>query len=253
MSYNSSNKPDKTPVNHHLKSSIVHKPFATGTINIFNPYKSRDKDNSETTSSKLLVDSELEPEEFRQQLRAKIGNKKTVDDHPNWLNSLLSPWGIIAIAILFLSNFISAGVIWRNWHLSQKSDMAKSSLSTVSNVDLTNKEFIPLNLGTLSMIKIEQTQQELKPKLTPINPALAPLDNLTASSVIDPQYYYVLTEYAGEESLSSARQKVKQISLVNLPQGVFIYLGAFTEKQQAQEFVAQLKLENFPAYVYPLD
>jgi hypothetical protein len=259
MSSKSSNQPDKKPqVNPNVKSSIVHKPFATGTINIFNPHKGKPK--SELTNSKLFLNAELEKEkekekeELQPELTANLEITEIADRDRNWLDSLLSPWGISAIAMLFLANLIAAGVIWRNSQVV-KSNSAKSSLATVGNVNLANQEFMPLNLSTLSMIKTveEKPEQELKPKLTPISPALAPLNNLTISSAIDPEYYYVLTDYTGEQSLSLAQQKVKQISLVNFPQGVFIYLGAFTEQQQAEEFISQLKQENFPAHIYPFD
>ncbi|BAZ43142.1 hypothetical protein NIES4102_01380 [Chondrocystis sp. NIES-4102] len=240
MSSNSSDKPDKNPINNHLKSSIVHKPFDTGTINIFSPYKN--------TTAKLSTDAQLEAEKLI--VNANIDNQKSLNnDH--WLDSILNPWGISAIALVFLANFISGGFIWRNEHLASTA-VNKPQLPLVGNVNLVNREFIPLNLSTLSTIKIDSPKPELKSQLTPIPPALAPLENIGTSAVINPQYYYILTEYAGEQSLSIAQQHVKQISLVNLPQGVFIYLGAFTDKQQAQEFVAQLKLKNFQSYVYPL-
>ncbi|MGL5077827.1 MAG: SPOR domain-containing protein, partial [Waterburya sp.] len=256
MSSKSSNQPDKKPtVNPNVKSSIVHKPFATGTINIFNPYKSKSK--SEVTNPKLFLNAELEPEPESPQPepRSDLEVAEIVERDRHWFDSLLSPWGISAIAMLFFANLIAAGVIWRNFHLAIKTNEVKSLSATVGNANLANQEFMPLNLSTLSMIKTvkETTEQESKPKLVPISPALAPLNDLTALSTVDPQYYYVLTEYTGEQSLSLAQQKVKQISLVNFPQGVFIYLGAFTKQQQAEEFVLQLKQENFPAHIYPFD
>jgi hypothetical protein len=256
MSSKSSNQPDKKPkVNPNVKSSIVHKPFATGTINIFNPHKSKPK--NELANPKLFLNAELEKEseQLQPELTADLEVAEIVYRDRNWLDSLLSPWGISAIAMLFLANLIAAGVIWRNSHITAKSDEAKSSLVTLGHANLANQEFMPLNLSTLSMIKTvqETSDQESQPKLTPISPALAPLNDLTALSAIDPEYYYVLTEYTGEQSLSLAQQKVKQISLVNFPQGVFIYLGAFTEQQQAEEFISQLKQQNFPAHIYPFD
>jgi hypothetical protein len=255
MSSKSSNQPDKkSTVNPNIKSSIVHKPFATGTINIFNPHKSKPK--SEFANPKLFLNAELDKESEQSQLEltADLESTEIAYRDKNWLDSLLSPWGISAIAILFFANLIAAGVIWRNSHLAIKTNEVKSLSATVGNLNLANQEFMPLNLSTLSMIKtVKETDQESKPKLTPISPALAPLNDLTALSAVDPQYYYVLTEYTDEQSLSLAQQKVKQISLVNFPQGVFIYLGAFTKQQQAEEFVLQLKQENFPAHIYPFD
>ena len=162
----------------------------------------------------------------------------------HWLDSLINPWSITAIAIIFLANLVSGAVIWRNYRLSA---VVEESEPFSSSVDLTAAEFVPINLSTLSMLDtVEDTITE--PKLTPIAPSKAPLDNLATS-----EYYYVLIEYAGDRSLALSRQKVKQIALVNLPQGMFIYLGAFTTKEQADRFVAQLSQENLTARLYPFD
>ena len=229
----------KSSSNPKLKSSIVHKPFSTGTVNFFHPY--RQKSSSQLSTDEPSLDTELD-------LKAKsqsTSEEAVYSDRP-WLNRLINPWSLGAIAMIFLANLVSGAVIWRNYRLS--ADRVKESESTLSSVDLTAEEFRPLNLGSLSMLEtVEDTAT--KPKLTPIAPAQAPLENnLTAS-----EYYYVLTEYAGDRSLALSRQKVKQVALVNLPQGIFIYLGAFTTKEQADRFVVQLLQENFTARVYPFD
>ncbi len=251
------NKGQKPTVNTQLKSGIVHKPFATGTINIFNPYRSKKK--GEINKPKLFLNDELEKKKEETGINSifepsalelpEIGYQDR-----NWLDSLLSPWGISAIAILFFANLISAAVIWRNASVVINPKQT-SAISTVGNADLSAQEFMPLNLSTLSKMKpIEDTSiEESKPNITPISPALAPLNNVTNLAAINTQYYYILTEYTGDKSLSEARQKAKQISLVNLPQGVFIYLGAFTDREQASKFLAQLRKENFAAYIYPFN
>ncbi len=275
MSFKSlNNKGQKPTVNTQLKSGIVHKPFATGTINIFNPYRSKKK--GELNKPKLFSNNELEKKTEETEINSifepsalELPAREYQDR--NWLDSLLSPWGISAIAILFFANLISAAVIWRNASIAvnpQEANLAnsrvplrltatrgRSSVSTVGNADLSAQEFMPLNLSTLSKIKpIEDTSiEESKANITPISPDLAPLNNITNLSAINTQYYYILTEYTGDKSLSEARQKVKQISLVNLPQGVFIYLGAFTHKEQADKFIAQLQKDNFAAYIYPFN
>jgi len=111
---------------------------------------------------------------------------------------------------------------------------------------------MPLNLSTLSMLDIPEEAQDA-PVITPISPALAPINNAIALSSINSPYYYILTEYTGDRSLALARQKVKQVSLVNLTSGVFIYLGAFTDKEQAEEFIAFLQQENLTAQIYPFN
>ena len=226
-------KQKKSSSNPKLKSTIVHKPFSTGTVNFFHPH--RPKSNSQLSTDEPL-DTKLDSTE-----------QSSLDSNSNdrWLDSLTNPWSLSAIAIIFLANLISGAVIWRNYRLSAK--VVEESEPILSNIDLTATEFIPLNLNTLSMLDtVEDTVSE--PELVPIVPAQAPLDNLAAS-----EYHYVLTEYSGDRSLALSRQKVKQVALVNLPQGMFIYLGAFETKEQADRFVALLSKDNFIAKVYPFD
>ena len=248
-------KEEKSSINPHLKSSIVHKPFATGKINIFNPHRS--KSNGELSPPKLFLNAKLEDKIQQQEVAPQSDSDYSEVEYRerNWLDSLLSPWGITAIAIILFANLVSGAVIWRNTQTAVNVDDDESPVSTLGNANLAAEEFMPLNLSTLSTLKTVEDLpvEDSKPALTPITPALAPLNNVTALSSINPQYYYVLTEYTGDRSLALARQKVKQVSLVNFPQGVFIYLGAFTDKEQADEFVSQLKQENFSAYIYPLD
>lgn len=225
----------KSSSNPKLKSSIVHKPFSTGTVNFFHPYRQK-------SNSQLSIDEPLNTELDLKATQSTLEEPVYSDRH--WLDSLINPWSLSAIAIIFLANLVSGAVIWRNYRFSA---VVEEPEPILSSVDLTAAEFIPLNLSTLSMLDtVEDTITE--PKLTPIAPSKAPLDNLATS-----EYYYVLTEYAGDRSLALSRQKVKQIALVNLPQGMFIYLGAFTTKEQADRFVAQLSQENLTARLYPFD
>lgn len=239
-----SNSTKKTLTNPKLASSIVHKPFSTGTINIFNPPKSNP--NGESVSSKLVLDAVLEtelPTELKESIK------------PKWHDRLLNPWVISAIAILLLANSISGIFIWRHSQISSAQSNELSESPTIGNSNLVEREFMPLNLSTLSSISSKDSSQEAKTptNLTPdapIHPALIPLNQVDS---LNTQYHYVLTEYTGDRSLILARQKVKNISLVNFPQGVFIYLGAFTEKTSAIAFVEQLKQEGLNAYIYPFD
>ena len=226
----------KSSSNPKLKSSIIHKPFATGTVNIFSPYRHK-------PSSQLSTDESLNTES---DLKAKPSLEEPTYNDRHWINSLTNPWSLSAIALIFLANLVSGAVIWRNYRLS--ANKTTELEAPLSSVDLTAEEFVPLNLGSLSRLDTaEDTVTE--PKLKPIAPAQAPLDNNLATS----KYYYVLSEYAGDRSLALSRQKVKQVALVNLPQGTFIYLGAFTTKEHADQFVAQLSQENFTARVYPFN
>ena len=254
---NSSDSPKKSKTNSNVKSSIVHKPFATGTINIFNPYRSKsnkshkpNKPHSQSREPKLFLNAQLENAD---ELESEIKPTEFEDREQNWLDNLLNPWSISAIALIFLANLISGAVIWRNYRLTSKTK-AVEPVTTLGSANLATEEFVPLNLSTLSRLDTaEDIVAEESPVIEPISPALAPIHNAVALSSTNSPYYYILAEYTGDRSLALARQKVKQVSLVNLTQGVFIYLGAFTDSEQAEEFVSQLKQENFAAQIYPFN
>ena len=256
MSSKSANHQEKgSKINRNLKSSIVHKPFATGTINIFNPYKS--KQDGELSQPKLFLNAELEEFEATAELTSSdLAESESMEVEyrsRNWIDSLLSVWGISAIAILVSVNLISAGAIWRNLQTANPQDNSKKS-ATIGDANLAEREFMPLNLSTLS--KIEPNKKisvEDSAELVPIPPALAPLNDLSNLSAINSEYHYILTEYTGDQALSLARQQVKQVSLVNFPQGVFIYLGAFRDRQAAEQFVSKLKQDSLTARVYPFE
>ncbi len=255
-----SDRDQKTPANSNLQSSIVHKPFATGTINIFNPHRNKgNKDDSKLSPPKLFLNAELEKDLEQRRTELQLSELDLESDEieyqdKSWLDNLLSPWGLSAIAILFLVNLISAGFIWRNTHNAVQSDRVQPPIAKIGNSNFGDQEFIPLNLSTLGAIKtIENEDKDLTLALTPIPPALAPLNNIASLSSFNTPHHYVLSEYMGEESLSLARQKVNQISLVNFPQGIFVYMGAFKNREDADKFVSQLKQENFSAHVYPLN
>ncbi len=254
---NSSDSPKKSKTNSNVKSSIVHKPFATGTINIFNPYRSKsnkshqpNKSHSQLSEPKLFLNAQLEnPDE----LESEIEPAEFEDREQNWLDNLLNPWSISAIAMIFLTNLISGAVIWRNYRLTSKTK-AVEPVTSLGSANLATEEFVPLNLSTLSRLDTaEDIVAEESPVIEPISPALAPINHAVALSSANSPYYYILAEYTGDRSLALARQKVKQVSLVNLTQGVFIYLGAFEDSEQAEDFVSQLKQENFAARIYPFD
>lgn len=241
----------KPKTNPNLKSSIVHKPFATGTINIFNPHRNKNsKSTSQLTAPKLYLNAELEKSEPLATISTANHELTEIAYHESsWLARLLNPWSISAIAIVFLVNLISGSVIWRN-HRTAKNIAPVKPVLNVDSANIATGEFVPLNLSTLSHLKTAEDLEESS-LIQPISPALAPID--LAQSTIDPEYYYILTEYTGDDSLARARQKVSQVSLVNFPQGVFIYLGAYKEREQADQFVNYLQTENFAPRIYPFD
>ncbi len=224
-------------------SSIVHKPFATGTVNFFTPHKK--KTNNELNSETLLFDPELKS------IRSDFSSRT------HWIDRLhlFSCWKISAIVIFGLVNITSGAIILaRQKSLVQANAISTASTPVAQNSDLGATEFIPLDLSTLSKIQITNLAQKKSVEESSIEPELAPeLAIPPAISSLNPQYYYVLTEYSGDRSLALAKEKVKQVSLVNFPQGIFIYLGAFTTKEKAQKFIAQIKKENLSAYIYPFE
>ncbi|PSB10387.1 hypothetical protein C7B62_09665 [Pleurocapsa sp. CCALA 161] len=241
---NQDDRSQESKSNSQLKSSIVHKPFATGTINIFNPYRTKGSPTKDQLAGpKLYLDAQLESERLATYESAQVKYQPS-----HWLDRLLNPWSISAIAIVVLANLISGAVIWRNSHL-RAGVKSVEAVATLGSANIASEEFMPLNLSTLSRLKMPES--EIEPVVAPISPALAPI-NLTLSTIAE-RYYYILTEYNGDSSLTLAKQKVEQISLVNLPQGVYIYLGAYKDLAQAEQFITHLKQENFVAHIYPPD
>lgn len=248
----------KTTANPNAKSSIVHKPFATGTVNIFNPHRS--KTGGKPNPPKLFLNAELEQDLDKRKAELALSSEVNPIEEEieyqdkSWIDNLLNPWGVSAIAILLAINLVSAGFIWRNARNRVPANQEKSPVSKIGNNNFSNQEFIPLNLGTLGTIKsIKEEERDSTPGVSPIPPALAPLDNISNLSSYNTPHHYVLSTYTGEESLSLAQRKVEQVSLVNFPQGIFIYMGAFKNREDAEKFVSQLEQEDFPAHVYPLD
>ena len=230
--------------NQKVASSIVHKPFDTGKINIFHPHKG--KPNGKMIPAKLMQNATLEESDSLERLLP-------TSQLPSWLSLFLNPWSIGAIAILLLANIASGILIWQNSTSVVSSNDLKEEQISVGDYDLAAQEFVPLNLNTLSTLPSSLTNNN-PPESTKLQveipPALLPLDVNNLNS-LNPQYHYILTEYQGDRSLELARQQVDNISLVHFPQGIFIYLGAFTEKTAATNFISQLQATGIKAYIYP--
>ena len=248
---NKDSRIEGSKTNARLKSSIVHKPFATGTINIFNPHRSKSNKSSLTSSElsapKLYLNAELEPDSLT--VKSSAEQDETEVRGTNFSNLCLNPWSISAIAIAILANLVSGAVIWRQSRLTAQRELQPVS-ATLERVNLADDEFVPLNLSTLSRLKTAENIEE-PAIIEPISPALAPIE--LSQSTSEPTYYYVLSEYTGDKSLTVAREQAKGISLVNLPEGVFIYLGAYKERDLADTFVAHLKESDLAAQIYPFN
>lgn len=258
-------------------STIVHKPFLTGQINIFNPPKANP--NGRLASAKLLTkDRKKQPNNF---LLEQV-NKQTENYHNPWHSNNASSEAnhfpprkttFIAIAqrlplglaIILVANILSAIVILNQRQkatISQEALIKQPTSSQVGNIDLSAKEFIDLQASSLSSIPHNSTNQDssfntnddatesiLPLAIPPLNITQSP-NNFTGAPFPTP-YYYILSEYTGDRSLALAKEKVPNVSLVTLPEGVFIYMGAFGHKKLAQQFLEQLKQEGFYAYIYP--
>ena len=236
--------------NEKRRFSIVHKPFSIGQINLFNPPKKHP--NGHIASAKLLPKDRI---------------NKVVDDTPKFSsesNKFLTPWKISAIVLIVISNLTAATVIFINKQnqLTVATELNKQTYIS-GQTNLAEQEFVELNLNNLKNINpvTEKTDQKIqeKPDQVPTNMPLAiPPTNLPQDIKIpqvkeNKQYYYILSEYTGDRSLELAKTKVPNVSLINFPQGVFIYMGAFTQKEVARQFVEQLKKIGLNGYVYPFE
>jgi hypothetical protein len=232
-------------------SSLIHLPFPAHEVNLFNPPKSNPNGN---LNSSLSLNATLEEElelESQEQLTEPTFNQP-------WWNSFFTPWGISAILIVLLANVVSGTIIllqrhWQTNSTSTTSDTQSSEqILPISGPNLAASEFIELNLNTLSTIPYSNsTSSSKKNKSAEPLPEPSTIPPIALSNQMGTDYYYVLTEYTGDRSLELARQQVKNVSLINFPQGLFIYLGAFSEETYAEQFVAQLKKQGIDAYLYP--
>ncbi len=254
---------------HKKKSTLVHKPFLTGQINIFNPPKANP--NGRLASAKLFTKDRKNRQNnvLVEQLNKQIENHLNLWNLDNAATESshfsLKKTTLTAIAIIMVANILSAIVLLnqkQKTQISAEVSIEEPASSQVGNLDLSAKEFIELKPDNLSTIPPNPTTSQnssLKtPETEPILPLAIPPLNITQSSHLNTpqfsgQYYYILIEYTGDRSLALAKEKVPHVSLITLPEGVFIYMGAFGQKELAQQFLEQLKQEGFYAYIYPGD
>jgi len=252
------------------QSTIVHKPFLTGQVNIFNPPKANP--NGRLASAKLLTkDTKKRPNNF---LFEQI-NKQTEGYRNLWQSDNASSESnyfsrkktiLIAIAIVIVANISSAIIISNQKQKNQiasESAIEQPNSSQVGNIDLSSKEFIDLKASSLSTIPQDNVSEDLSLNSTETDSkttlplAIPPLNISQSKNPFAPQpiaqYYYILSEYTGDRSLVLAKEKVPNVSLITLEEGIFIYMGAFRRKEPAQQFLNKLKKEGFYAYMYPPD
>ena len=239
MSQQSNSQPKK-------KSNLVHQPFPDHEINLFNPPKRNP--NGYLTPARLYLD-----EVFEEQLVLPGKEKR------NWQKTLLSRWTISSLLMVLLANLVSGTVILLHHQNAEKTAKVASSGELSKGPNLAAKEFIDLNLSSLSTISAlspedrEQNKLEVEKSIIAAYPGYIPTYAAHPSLTQNNNYYYILTEYAGDRSLELVKAQVQHVSLINLPQGIFIYMGAFEQRDQAAEFVAYLQKEGIYAYVYPFN
>lgn len=239
------------------QSSIVQKPFQKGKVNLFHPPKKNP--NGHLASSKLWDDKLSHWEE------AQSANKPEPQIVES--NGFFNAWKLSAIFIIIFSNIAVATAILIEKKQSQSiALLAESEKPTYisGKTNLAAQEFIELNINSLKNISVGSAKTAPENiQTTPDNPIenlllAVPPTNLPEDIVLpqaenDTKYYYILTQYTGDRSLEIAKTKVPNVSLVNFPQGMFIYMGAFTKKDLAHKFVKQLKDFGLEGYVYPFE
>jgi hypothetical protein len=63
-------------------------------------------------------------------------------------------------------------------------------------------------------------------------------------------FYYVLTSYEGDRTLTQAKTIVSDAYLVNLQEGARIQMGAYPKESQAKRVVEQLQQKGISAWIY---
>lgn len=252
--------------------SIVHKPFEKGNVNLFNPPKRNPNghvasariwdDDLPDGSGSELVDNleEIWDDEI---VDPKDCLEEPIENNPSKkLPSFLNSWRIAAAAIVILGNVSAVSTLM--WHKHQmanaSSELANSSPTYISGTtNLAKQEFQELNLQSLKNIEV-QSKDILESKETDsanlplaIPPTNIPKDVIFSQSQVAKKYYYILADYTGEKSLELAKSKVPNVSLVNFPQGVFIYMGAFVKKESALQFIGSLKQSGLESRIYPTE
>jgi hypothetical protein len=215
------------------------------------------------------------------------GNRQESPSHP--LKMLLSPWGLISATGLILSVIGSYLILNPEFldqrRFSQASAPASPAVSTVdSNAasapvsptaeapknqpDLSAQEFQDLNvsnLGHLNPTASPSAQPNadgsaMAPGLPDaVNPTAAPdaaqaSASAAASEAAEPgsdDFYYVIADYTGDQSLKQAQTAVPEAYLVNFKEGVKIQFAAYEPNAaaDADSLVQALKSQGISASV----
>ena len=232
------------------------------SINLFNPPKINP--NGRLAASRLfdrvLKDTASHKRDtLARNLSCDVDKDSTVKLSNN-VAEYLNFWRIGAISIILLVNMMSAFVLLKDKF--SKPTVIQELKSTpeilAGKTNLAAQEFITPSLHSLSSISTRakdenKMESDIKTQVSlplAIPPTNLPNKGIISSGVANISYYYILVQYTGEESLQLAQEQVKSVSLVNFPQGIFIYLGAFSQRTDAEQFINKIKAKGLDGYIY---
>lgn len=250
------------------QSNLVHKPFFKGRLNFFHPPQKNP--NGHLASAKLLNEDicvareNVEDKDLEDLDALNNLNSYSVKNTEIKTNRFFNGWKIATVLLIVIGNLTAAITMsaWQRKTESVTNTLDSQELTVAGKSDLTSKEFVSLDFHNLKNIPAVTVKEESKPKSEKassenlplaIPPTNLPQDILLPKVKDNSQYYYILTEYTGDRSLAMAKTKVPNVSLINFPQGVFIYMGAFAQKESARQFIQQLKELGLEGYIYPFE
>ncbi len=130
--------------------------------------------------------------------------------------------------------------------------------------DLSEQEFVDIDIDNLSSLKMPQTA--IDPALKPDSPAQTPLPPIVSQpptqtatalptetqAVAIPAgvTYYVTVPFSTEQGLLDIRQSVSEAFVRQFADGNRIQLAAFDNPTAAQEFVSEIKAKGVSAQIY---
>jgi len=149
---------------------------------------------------------------------------------------------------------------------------------TAISPDLSAEEFVKLDLTSLSQVKSPPDKVQSSSPIRPINPGsgsqttTAPTQSISSPHPLSQQkqsprpsgkttkatevassqgdgYWYVLVNYTGNSVLQQVQKIVKDAYVRDLPEGKRIQVGAFNDRQPAQELVQALKRAGIAATI----
>lgn len=115
-----------------------------------------------------------------------------------------------------------------------------SPLAPNSVQDLTSA-LLPPALRPQAVEPVEPSANPAPEAVEPPAPAPAPTNK---------NMYYVMADYTGGNTFTTALSLVPDAYLVKLPQGVHIQMAAFPQETQAKQFAKELQDKGFTATVY---